>query len=96
MSNFLVYRREIEKAIDDCLQAVGDYRKSNDLAEVPQHVVQDLVNQYITPLGGKENKLAIPLPEGGGKQDWRKMATELVFRRTLLHIVVSIHVNYTI
>lgn len=90
MSKFLIYRREIETAINNCLHAASDYRKNNSVDEVPAAVIQDFVNQYITPLGGKENRLNIPLPEGG-KQDWRRNATELVFRRTLLHIVVSCH-----
>ncbi|KAI7906379.1 THO complex subunit 1 transcription elongation factor-domain-containing protein [Cokeromyces recurvatus] len=86
MSQFLTYRKEIEKAIIQCVELAADYRKSNETKEVPFQNIQDLVHQYIMPLGGKENRLNVSIPEGS-KQDWRRNATELVFRRTLFFIV---------
>lgn len=86
MSKFLIYRDEIDKAIRCCLSATTDYRSENQVSEVPFPVIQDLVQTYIQPLGGSENKLNIKMPEES-KTDWRKNATEVVFRRTLLQTI---------
>lgn len=86
MSKFLIYRDEIDKAIQSCLLATTEYRHQHQVSEVPFTVIQDLVQKHIQPLGGSENKLNIKMPEES-KADWRKNATEVVFRRTLLQMV---------
>lgn len=86
MSKFLIYRDEIDKAIQSCLSATSEYRNQNQTSEVPFPVIQDLVQKHIQPLGGSENKLNIKMPDES-KSDWRKNATEVVFRRTLLQMI---------
>lgn len=86
MSKFLIYRDEIDKAIKNCLSSTTDYRNNNQVSEVPFNVIQELVQKNIQPLGGSENKLNIKMPDES-KQDWRKNATEVIFRRTLLQMI---------
>lgn len=87
MSKFSQFREGIEKAIDTCLSATSEYRQNNANAEPPTSFIESLVTQHILPLTGQENSLQIPIVEG--KPDWRKSATELAFRRALIHNVVS-------
>lgn len=88
MSQFLIFREHIEKAIRSCLEATASHRDTFEDSEVPATVIEDVVSQHITPLCGKENTLDIASVQG--RPDWRKNATEVVFRRTLLKIAVRI------
>jgi hypothetical protein len=88
MSQFLAFRKQIEDAISACLSSTFDYRQNHAVDEVPSNVIQGLVAQHIAPLGGKENSSKIAIITG--RPDWRKNAIELVFRRALLNIAVSI------
>ncbi|RCH81885.1 UDP-glucose-4-epimerase [Rhizopus azygosporus] len=85
MSKFSQFREGIEKAINTCLSATSEYRQNNANAEPPTSFIESLVTQHILPLTGQENSLQIPIVEG--KPDWRKSATELAFRRALIHNV---------
>ncbi|CAO3680245.1 unnamed protein product [Rhizopus microsporus] len=71
MSKFSQFREGIEKAIDTCLSATSEYRQNNANAEPPTSFIESLST--------------IPIVEG--KPDWRKSATELAFRRALIHNV---------
>ncbi|KAI9247064.1 THO complex subunit 1 transcription elongation factor-domain-containing protein [Sporodiniella umbellata] len=85
MSNFVIFRQSIEKAIRDCVSAFPQ-RKENDNNEKPlSTVIESLVNQHILPLAGLDNILQVPLVDD--KPDWRKGATELAFRRILIHLI---------
>lgn len=84
MSQFLIFREHLEKAIQSCLEATASHRDTFEDAEVPATVIEDVVAKHITPLCGKDNTLNIVTVQG--RPDWRKNATEVVFRRTLLKI----------
>lgn len=86
MSHFLKFRKDMETAINACLSATTDYRNEHAVSEVPSKVIEDLALQHIAPLAGKANLLNIPVLEG--RPDWRKNATEVVFRNTFLDIAV--------
>lgn len=88
MSQFLIFREHLEKAIQSCLEATASHRDTFEDAEVPATVIEDVVAKHITPLCGKDNTLNIVTVQG--RPDWRKNATEVVFRRTLLKIAVRI------
>ncbi|KAG1146704.1 hypothetical protein G6F37_001089 [Rhizopus arrhizus] len=83
MSNFILFRENIVKAIDNCLSSVFEHRENN--REIPSTLIESLVNQHILPLTGPDNTLQIPIVED--KPDWRKSATELAFRRALIRLV---------
>jgi hypothetical protein len=87
MSKFVIYRQELEVAISTCIKSAIEYRTSHQVSELSADIIQNLVNQHIAPFAGKENRLNVPATE---KHDWRRSATELVFRRSLLNIVVCI------
>lgn len=86
MSQFITFRDEMEKAIKACLETTASHRDTFEVPEVPSTVIEDIVTQHIAPLSGQANILNIPIIQG--KPDWRKTATEVVFRRTLLQIAV--------
>lgn len=86
MSNFILFRENIVKAIDNCLSSVFEHRENN--RETPSTLIESLVNQHILPLTGPDNTLQIPIVED--KPDWRKSATELAFRRALIRLVVKL------
>lgn len=87
MSHFLKFREEMEAAISACLSATTDYRIQHAVSEVPSKVIETLAMEHIAPLAGKANLLNIPVLEG--RPDWRRNATEVVFRKTFLDIAVS-------
>ncbi|KAI8989436.1 THO complex subunit 1 transcription elongation factor-domain-containing protein [Pilobolus umbonatus] len=87
MSQFQLYRDSIDTALSTCVASSKDYRLSNSLSETPNTVIEQLVSTHITPLGGADNTLNIVILEG--RPDWRKSATEVVFRKRLFHIVDS-------
>lgn len=87
MSHFLKFRDDMEAAISVCLSSTSDYRNQHAVSEVPSKVIETLATQHIAPLAGKTNLLDIPVLEG--RPDWRKNATEVVFRKTFLDIAVS-------
>lgn len=87
MSKFVIYRQELEVAISACIKSAIEYRTTHQVSDLSTEMIQSLVNQYIAPFAGKENRLDVPATE---KHDWRRSATELVFRRSLLSIVVCI------
>jgi hypothetical protein len=87
MSKFVVYRQELEVAISTCIKSAVEYRSTHYVSELSTEMIQRLVNQHIAPFAGKENRLNVPATE---KHDWRRSATELVFRRSLLNIVVCV------
>lgn len=87
MSQAQLFRIEIGQAIENCLDDAKEYRINNNALELPSEGIERLVVKHIDPLCGEENKLNVPLYEG--KNDWRRHATELAFRKILAKLTVS-------
>lgn len=79
----------MEVAITQCIASTSEYRTQHGVSEVPSKVIESLVTQHIAPLAGQANVLNVSIIKG--KADWRRNATEVVFRKIFLNITVSLY-----
>ncbi|RCH78354.1 hypothetical protein CU098_001146, partial [Rhizopus stolonifer] len=88
MSMFLEYKAKLSHGINQCLEQVAQYRMAHNTTEAPLSLIQDLTQQHLAPLAGKENTLGVVIVHREKERsDWRRPGIEAIFRRVLLNIV---------